>query len=134
MGRARRVWVVAGVAASFLAVGVPYWAVPYGAVSLPGTLLGPGLVVVAATAGLLRGFGAARSFAIVASVAASPPAAVVARVVVETQRDPTSHNLWPFEVVIALGLGLLCASAGVVAGAGARLVALHMRRHEPRKG
>lgn len=31
---------------------------------------------------------------------------VVLRIVVDTCRDPTSHNLWPFEIVIWAGLGL----------------------------
>ena len=40
--------------------------------------------------------------------------AVLARVAVETAEDPTSHNLWPFEVVIAGGIGFAGALAGVV--------------------
>lgn len=31
---------------------------------------------------------------------------VVARLVVDTRRDPTSHNLWPFEVLIAAAVAL----------------------------
>lgn len=31
---------------------------------------------------------------------------VGARIVVDTRRDPTSHNLWPFEVLIAGVIGL----------------------------
>ncbi|MBL0143518.1 MAG: hypothetical protein IPP91_15750 [Betaproteobacteria bacterium] len=31
---------------------------------------------------------------------------VVARIVVDTARDPTSHNLWPFEILMAGGAGL----------------------------
>ncbi len=39
--------------------------------------------------------------------------AVMVRVGVETYRDPTSHNLWPLEVMIAGGIGLVAASIGV---------------------
>ena len=39
------------------------------------------------------------------------PAAVVAfvvlRIVVDAWRDPTSHNLWPFEILLWAGLGLV---------------------------
>jgi hypothetical protein len=38
------------------------------------------------------------------------------RVVRETSVDPTSHNLWPFEIVIASGLGFPAAFAGAVLG------------------
>jgi drug/metabolite transporter (DMT)-like permease len=40
--------------------------------------------------------------------------AVGGRVAVETTTDPTSHNLWPFEVVIAGGIGLVGALLGVL--------------------
>jgi len=40
--------------------------------------------------------------------------AVMARVALEVAADPTSHNLWPFEVVIAGFFGLLSGAIGVV--------------------
>ena len=39
--------------------------------------------------------------------------AVLGRVAVETTRDPTSHNLWPIEIMIAGGIGLAAAAVGV---------------------
>jgi hypothetical protein len=48
------------------------------------------------------------------SVAAGFVLAVLGRVFIETGADPTSHNLWPFEVVIAGGVGLLGGLTGVV--------------------
>jgi hypothetical protein len=114
--RAGRHTSLIGFAASFLAVGIPYWLVPSRDVNLPSTLVTPALAVVAASAGILRGVGAARFRRIVWIVAASVPAAVMARVQVETLQDPTAHNLWPFEIVIALGVGLACAVAGALAG------------------
>lgn len=42
---------------------------------------------------------------------------VLGWVVVETAADPTSHNLWPLEAMIALVLGLVAAAPGVAAGA-----------------
>lgn len=32
---------------------------------------------------------------------------VAARVVFDTRRDPTSHNLWPFEVLLAAAVALV---------------------------
>jgi hypothetical protein len=41
-------------------------------------------------------------------IAAAAPATlmgfVVLRLIVDTARDPTSHNLWPFEILMAGGL------------------------------
>ena len=49
---------------------------------------------------------------------------VVGRIVVDTSRDPTSHNLWPFEILYsgAAGLALIVvlALARRFTGAGAR--------------
>jgi hypothetical protein len=55
-------------------------------------------------------------------VAAAVPAAVFARAVVDGMRDPTSHNLWPFEVAIAWMVGLAGAVTGVLIGSVLRRV------------
>jgi hypothetical protein len=31
---------------------------------------------------------------------------VIVRIIVDTSRDPTSHNLWPFEIFMWGGIGL----------------------------
>jgi ABC-type branched-subunit amino acid transport system permease subunit len=41
---------------------------------------------------------------------------VLARVIVDVVRDPTSHNLWPFEIVIAVLVGAAAAVAGALLG------------------
>jgi hypothetical protein len=41
---------------------------------------------------------------------------VLGRVVVETFRDPTSHNLWPFEIIIAAVVGFAVACVGALLG------------------
>ena len=54
--------------------------------------------------------------ALTLAIGAAVPAAVWARVVVETAKDPTSHNLWPFEIAIAMVVGMACALIGAIAG------------------
>ncbi len=107
-------------AAAFLAcvaiVGVPYARLAYHEVSLPSSLMGPGVVAVALAACLLRATGAASWRRAVVVAGSAMPAVVLARVSVETGQDPTSHNLWPFELVIALGVGFLCSTAGALVG------------------
>ena len=101
---------------SFLAVGIPYWLIPYNKVNLPSALIKPGLLVVVFAALLIRSHRATSFWRVVSIVGASVPAAVFARVIVDGVKDPSSHNLWPFEVIIALLMGFLCALAGAVAG------------------
>lgn len=109
-------WSGAAFFSCFFAVGIPYWLIPYSQLGLPGALMGPGLLAVAFAALILRACGASTFWRGVAVAGAAVPAAVLARVVWEGVLDPTSHNLWPFEIVIALALGFLAALAGAIAG------------------
>jgi len=120
---------VAAFVAGFFGVGYPYWQIPYNKVSLPNTLYGLGLVVVGIAAAAARALGKARFLAVIFVVGAAVPAAVLARVAMETTKDPTSHNLWPFEVVIAAIVGLVCSLGGALVGS---LPALFSKRTQMR--
>jgi hypothetical protein len=109
-------WLVAAFVISFFAVGFPYWQIPYAKVSLPSTLYGMGLVVVGVLAAAARAVGKARCLAVILAVGAAVPAPILARIAVDTAKDPTSHNLWPFEFIIAAVIGVLCSSAGTLVG------------------
>lgn len=109
-------WLVAAFVISFFVVGVPYWQIPYAKVSLPNTLYGTGLLVIGVLAAVARAVGKARLLAVILAVGAAVPAPILARIAVDTAKDPTSHNLWPFEVVIAAVIGVLCSSAGSLVG------------------
>jgi hypothetical protein len=101
---------------AFFATGIPYWQIPYAKVSLPDSLLGMGLLVVSVAAALTRAFVKGRLLPVIFVVGAAVPCAVFARVVFDGIRDPTSHNLWPFELVIAIVVGLIASSAGAFIG------------------
>jgi hypothetical protein len=90
-------WLTTAFTVGFFAVGLPYWQIPYAKVSLPDTLYGFGLLVVGISAFALRLLAQARGAAVMFVVGGSVPAAVLARVIVETSIDSTSHNLWPLE-------------------------------------
>jgi hypothetical protein len=113
--------------AGFLAVGLPFWRVPYDDVQLPASLLGFGLGVVAIAALLARAVGRTAPGETLAGAGAAVPAAVVVRIIVEGFADPTSHNLAGIEVLIAVILGLAAAGAGVLMGS----VFLLVRRGQP---
>lgn len=102
------------VLAGTLACGLPLWPIPYSQVSLPGNPSAGTWLATGALAGLVGGYLVRASFrAPTFAVAGGFVLAVMLRVFVETARDPTSHNLWPFEVVIAGGIGLVAAVVGV---------------------
>ena len=112
----RAIWVLAGFAAGVLATGLPYWTIPYSQVSLPNTLFQNCLLSIAVVAVLLpliSGLGIVRS---AMAVGIAVPGAVFARMVVDTSRDPTSHNLWPIEVMIALVVGMAISWPGAAVG------------------
>jgi len=116
MTRSSPAWLLIGFFIAFVAVGFAHWQLPYDKVSLPNSLCGPGLVAVGLIAMMLRAFGTGRFLTIWWLIAATVPAAVMARVLLETSRDPTSHNLWPLEILIALAVGLVCALLGTALG------------------
>lgn len=109
-------WLVAAFVIGFFAVGFPYWQIPYAKVSLPSTLYGIGLLVVGVLAAASRAVGKARILAVILAVGAGVPAPILARIAVDTAKDSTSHNLWPFEFIIAAVIGVLCSSVGALVG------------------
>jgi hypothetical protein len=104
----------------FLVTGIPYWSIPYNKVNLPSAVLEPWLVVVPAAAALLVALGWSRFWRGVMLLTGVVPAVVMARVIVDGVADKSSHNLWPFELVIAFAVGFPCALAGGAAGAAVR--------------
>jgi hypothetical protein len=110
------VWLVAAFAISFFAIGLPYWQIPYSKVSLPSTLYGTGLIVVGILAAAARAVGKVRLLGVILAVGAAVPAPILARIAVDTAKDPTSHNLWPFELIIAAVIGILVSAAGALVG------------------
>lgn len=110
------VWLLIAFLAGALAVGLYYWTIPYSQISLPGSLMAPGLLIIAVSACLLAAHGMGRFRTIFLIHAASVPAAVFLRIVIDGLADPTSHNLWPLEILIASGVGLSVALPGTVAG------------------
>jgi hypothetical protein len=98
----------------FLVVGVPYWRIPYNKATAA-AMVG-GAILIGAVALIARVLIDARFLRVVLVLAAAIPVTVMARVVVDTTRDPTAHNLWPFELVIAFLVGLTGTVPGTLIG------------------
>lgn len=109
---ARAGWLVIAFAMAFIAIGAMHWTIPYSEVELPNSLFGPGLALVVLAGALARIAGRARTLVAILVVGSAAPAAIAARVVVDTTNDPTSHNLWPFELFLGGMVGYACAALG----------------------
>jgi len=101
---------------SFLALAMPYWQIPYSQIALPNSLLGPGALITCALAMFLR-LEPRRKFAeVILACGGAFPAVVLSRIIYDVAFDASSHNLWPFEIVIAILLGLIVSAAGAAVG------------------
>jgi hypothetical protein len=107
---------ICGFIASTFVIGTPFWLLPYAQLNLPNGLYGPGLLLLVCSAAASHAFAAATFWKSVAIAAAALPTIVMLRVSFETTADPTSHNLWPFELLISGMLGFTCALAGGLIG------------------
>lgn len=116
MQRTRLSWLVLAGLASFLAIGIPYWQVPYHNLTLPNALLTPWLLVAMAAALLLCFTRTAPFWLAAPMLTLVVLAVVIVRIKLDTAHDHTSHNLWPFEVMIALAVGLACALPVAIIG------------------
>ncbi len=102
-------------AAGCAGAAIIYWPIPYAEISL----LERTFILRWLMAAVIAGF-AGRWFArypvprTALLVSAGFAVAVIGRVIVDTMADPTDHNLWPFEVVIALVVGAVGALAGAL--------------------
>lgn len=107
-----------GFCAAVLSLGLKYWLIPYGTLNLPEALVGPALGVIALGSVAAVALGAAKFWRAVLVFGSAAPTTVMLRVIVECIADPSRHNLWPFELVIAYGVGLPWAAGGAIVGWG----------------
>ena len=116
----RTMWLTLGFAVGLLLTGVPYWRLPYNANIFADTLLLAGFAGLCVVTAVLAASGVARLAQIFWVALAAFPTAVAIRVVVETAQDPTDHNLWPFELIVAAVFSLVAVVPGLMIGALAR--------------
>jgi hypothetical protein len=106
---------IAVAAAGCAGAAIIYWPIPYAEISLLERTFLLRWLLAAAIAGFAgRWFARYPAARTALLVAVGFAVAVIGRVVVETMADPTDHNLWPFEVVIALVVGGTGALVGAL--------------------
>ena len=109
-------FLLAAFTVAFASVGAIYWRVPYSRADVTSIGAWGAAIVGTLTAAAIIA-GRCRFWPSVLALAGSVPAVVATRVVFDGMRDPTSHNLWPFELVFATVVGIAIALAGGVIGA-----------------
>lgn len=85
---------------------------------LPDALYGFGLWVVASAALLARWRSGLGLLPAALAAGAGVPLAVLCKLAWDVAVDPASHNLWPFELAIAVVVGAVPALLGALAGWG----------------
>ena len=101
--------------AAFVGSGLPFWVTPYARIGEQ-TWAIAALVVVLPLAAGLRLTGVAGLLATVTILPAAMLTANAVRIAVDTGVDPTSHTLWPLELILTLVAGLVAAVAGYAIG------------------
>jgi len=102
--------------AATLVIGVPYWAIPYDKFDLSHVEVLPGAILLCLLTMMLIGKGNAKArtaFLVMSMVA---PTVDLIAIVHDTSTDPTTHNLAPFELIIAWLLGAAFVLAGLALG------------------
>lgn len=110
------VWIVSGFLICFFVVGIPYWQIPYDEINLPGAILNSRLwvVVILSAVVFLMEHRTFRNNVMVMGL--SVPAVIIVRAAWDLMLDPSSHNLLPFELIIAAAIGFPCSLSGTVMG------------------
>lgn len=106
--RAQWPWLIGAFALCFLTAGAMWWTGSYQDFLNSGFRWGtlPLLSGVALVLTWVIGTGIVPS---AIAVGCSFPAVIMTRIVLDCIGDPSNHNLWPFEVAMAFGMGMVMA-------------------------
>jgi hypothetical protein len=116
MRRTAFLWLPFSFAVAFLAIGIPFWRIPYNQFDLGHGELLPGAILLGVLTLLLIVAEAARARWVAIVMSLCVPAIDCVSIAHDTAIDPTSHNLAPFELVAAFILGAAFVVPGLVAG------------------
>jgi len=108
-------YLLIGFLSCYVAIGIPYWRLPYSEVSLPDSLytIGLFLTFIGAIVFCVYNIGFLWSAAVFGCCA---PAVVATRIIIDTAQDGSTHNLFPFEIAIAVIIGFSTAGFGAMLG------------------
>jgi hypothetical protein len=109
-------WLAIVFVVALVSTGLPLWLVPYNRIELPSFWLLPGLLVIVPLAAGTRFLALAKTWATVGALTGAMIAANMLRVSWDAAADPTSHNLWPLELIMTAFAGVTFSLVGCLAG------------------
>jgi hypothetical protein len=116
-------WLVAAFVACFVVGGWLVWRGSYQEYQA-GSFLRSIVLLIAIVAFALALLSDAGIIASATTIGCAFPAVIMVRVVLDVTKDPTDHNLWPFEIAIALVIGMGAAFATASLGGICRRLAI----------
>lgn len=114
------IWLLLAFAAVVLAAGIPYWRLPYDEINRGHFAILPGALLLGLLTLVLVLIEATPDKRIAVTMLFCVPMIDVVSIIKDTATDPTAHNLWPFELVIAAISGALIVVPAVLLGLVAR--------------
>jgi hypothetical protein len=116
MKRPGWIWLLLAFAAVVLSAGIPYWRLSYDQVNRGQFNLVPGALLLLVLTLVLVLTEAASARKIAATMLACVPVIDAISIVQHTARDPTTHNLWPLELLLATLAGAAIVVPAVMLG------------------
>ena len=113
-------WVVLACAVVVLAAGIPYWRLSYNEINHGHFAVLPGALLLGFLTLILVVVEVASTKSVVVIMGLAVPIIDIVSIVKDTAADPTSHNLWPLEFVIAVLSGAAVVVPAVLVGAAIR--------------
>ena len=110
------VWVLLAFTVIVLAAGVPYWRIPYDELNRGHFAVLPGALLLGFLTLILVVVEVAPAKRIAMAMLFCVPVIICVSIAKDTARDPTSHNLWPFELVLAAISGAAVVAPAVLLG------------------
>jgi len=120
MTRPGCIWLLLAFASVVLAAGIPYWRLSYDQVNRGEFQVMPGAILLGLLTLILVLLAVAPVRRIATMMLACVPVIDAVSIVQHTARDPTSHNLWPLELVFATIAGAAIVIPAVLLGVGLR--------------
>jgi len=116
VGKERPIWLATAVAIAFLAIGIPYWRIPYNQFDLSHAELLPGAIFLTLASLALIAVQAAPARWVMGGMLAVAPFVDLVAIVRDTSADATTHNMAPFELIAAAALGACFVLPGAAIG------------------
>ena len=110
------IWLLLAFAVVVLAAGVPYWRLSYDEINRGHFAIVPGAVLLGFLTLVLILAEVAPVKQIAVAMLSCVPVIDIVSIIKDTARDPTSHNLWPFEFAIAAISGALVVVPAMLIG------------------